>query len=322
MEANNEEVAMAQRDKAPVKLWLPAVAFFLAAVVVAEEKTDTDQRIITFHNDPYVTADREKKEVRIKAALSPDLRAVRAILEFLLISGVYRQETKEWEYDRGYESVFVTNAQPATIQAALLLVGFRPGALPQPAPEGLIKDNTERIGDATKVAAEGERPKAPMMDIMVEWNENGTLRCERVEIFLFDRRAGKIVANTPWAYTGSYFLTNDKNEKVMAADLTRVIAAVFYDESALINLPYYTENPYGGPGMGLEVFADALPPYFHQEKEIIEGVKRVKIKIPQQREVSLVLRASELPPPSVSLPKTEEKEKSAPANASDTRALP
>jgi len=104
MEANNEEVAMAQRDKAPVKLWLPAVAFFLAAVVVAEEKTDTDQRIITFHNDPYVTADREKKEVRIKAALSPDLRAVRAILEFLLISGVYRQETKEWEYDRGYES--------------------------------------------------------------------------------------------------------------------------------------------------------------------------------------------------------------------------
>ncbi len=261
------------------------------------QTASTKDGIHRFPNDPYVWVDRKEKTVYMDAQFSPDMTTVYSLLEFLLISGVCN-DNKEWTYDRAYESVFVTKADPYSIHMALLLAGFRPGPLPKAVPEGLSKGTIGgRYSGKTSTGAEAkEAHYAPMLDILVEWKEEGKTKRVRVERFLSDRAKDGPPDATPWAYTGSFTETNDKGEKVLASSLTRVVVGAFYDESALINLPFFTLNPHRSGG-GLEVNANHLPGYFTREKEIVEGYTKRKIKIPVSHPVTLILKKSEMKAP-------------------------
>lgn len=251
------------------------------------------KKIVQF---PFVNVDREKREVRVEAELSPGLRGMFAPLEFMLICGNQDPKTGKWFYDRDYESVFVTKADPNILHAALMLIGLQPGGLESDAPEGYVKDNAERIA-GEREAAETKADQAPRVDIFVEWEQDGKTVSIKAEKFLFDKETDKPVADTPWAFTGSYFVTNAKGEKTLAARQTYVVVAVFADESAVLNLPFYAKNAYWGDDAGFEVNAAHLPEYFRKEKEIVEGTKTRVIAVPVHHPVTLIFRpAAETPP--------------------------
>ncbi len=255
-----------------------------------------------FPNDPNVWVDRDKRQVFVKARLSPDLTTVYSVLEFLLVSGVYNQEEKTWIYEKGYESAFVTNADPRNIHLAMLLAGLRPGPLTDEIPQGLSKGTMGgEFGNqlpTKKKKPEKQRKthKAPMLDITVQWQEGEKPCSERVEHFLFDRGTRKKAAPTPWAFTGSFIYTSEDGKKILASSSSRIVIGVFYDETAIINLPFFTMNPQSSDG-GLEINAFYLPAYFTREKEIVEGYTHRKIKIPVHHPVTLVISPSKLKAP-------------------------
>ncbi|MBN2713094.1 MAG: hypothetical protein JXR97_11790 [Planctomycetes bacterium] len=245
---------------------------------------------------PYVNVDKSKNEVRVDCELSPGLRGTRAALEFLLISGFQDKETKEWGWDRDYESVFVTKADPNIIHVALMLIGLKPGELPQHAPEGYSKDNSERVGQEVKNGGDKDKV-ASMVDIYVEWKEGDETKTMRAEKFVFDREAKDAAKDTPFAFTGSYFVTNEAGKKVIAASETYVVAAVFNDESAILNLPYFAKNGHWGDDVGMELNSEHLPPYFRKAKTIISGTTPMEIQIPVQHPVTLIFKPSRIKAP-------------------------
>jgi hypothetical protein len=270
----------------------------------APMKTETakDDGLFRFPNDENVRVDRKAGIVYLDAELSPSLTGQFAMLEFLLISGQLNSDGS-WLYDRAYESLFVTKAQPETVHVALMLAGFKPGQLPQEAPEGFAKENSKYVGDKQREETEAEKLPAQTLDIFVEWEKDGEKQRLRCEKFIYDRNRKVVAADTPWAFTGSYLLSDKQGKKILAANDTRVLFSVFFDESAVINLPFYTTNPYWGEDTGMEVNAASLPEDFRQTKTIVEGVTEREIFVPVQRKVTLILQKSTLPPPE---PKTGE----------------
>jgi len=272
-----------------------------------------------FPNDPNVWVNRETKQVFIKAQFSPDLTTVYSPLEFLLISGVYNQKEKTWFYEKGYESAFITKATPQNIHLALLLAGLQPGPLAQAVPKGLSKGTMggEFGGNLPKKKeVKNKQHNAPMLDIAVQWQEGQKQHSERIEHFLFDRETKNKAASTPWAFTGSFIFTTDAGKKMLASSSSRIVAGVFFDETAIINLPFFTLNPQSSAG-GLEINAFYLPPSFTKEKEIVEGHTHRKIKIPVHPKVTLVISPSKFKAPDPNKmfkkqPKKAEKEKPAP----------
>ncbi len=275
------------------------VGSLLFAEEAREEKTGKVEQIVSL---PYIQVDRKARQVRIEAELSPALRGMYAVLEFLLISGSKHEKTDEWEWERDYESVFVTKARPDNIQAALMLMGMMPGPLKQQAPERFVKDSSDRIkGDPVQTDVAKKTALAPLIDVLVEWQEEGKARQLRAEKFMYDRARKAPAQDTPWAFTGSYFVTDAKGQKRLAAGQSHVVMAVFHDPSAVVNLPFYTENAYWGDEVGLEVNAAHLPPFFRKDKVIVEGYTKRTIQVPVQHPVTLILQVSSMAQPTQSL---------------------
>ncbi len=233
---------------------------------------------------PGVTVDRTTHEVRLEATTTQGNK----ILEFLLLS----------DEDRSYESVFVTSASPDHIQLGLLMVGLIPGEMPQPPEEGLVKDNRDRL--ATEQKAEFPTGKtAPMVDILVEWHEGEQVKQVRAEEFIYDRSAKRRQPATPWAFTGSFLITQD-NRQVLAAGCTHVVISLFHDATALVNLPFYSRSPYQNEEWGFDLRDENLPPYFVGDYTVFDG-KPIAKHGPVERKVTLIIRPSTLPPPAAGI---------------------
>lgn len=282
------------------------VAMLAGSVMPAGEEPVKENKLFTFPNDPYLSVDRENHEVRVKADVSPSMRTIYSLLEFLLVSGRYDKDEKTWIYDRGYESLFVTKADPTHFQMGLMLAGLKPGPMPEKPPERMSKDNSERIKGA-RVEDKKAAASAQMIDVLVEWEKDGKVKTERAEAFLYDRERKKASVTTPFAFTGSYLVSNEDGKKVLASDMTRIMISTFYDESSVLNLPFYTQNPYQGDDIGLELNANFLPTDFQKSKVIIEGHTKRPIKVPVIRPVTLIFRASTLLPPVKKKPEPEKK---------------
>lgn len=271
---------------------LSAILICFAIPLAAGESEDgKEKKVYTF---PHVSVNRETREVRVDATLSPALTGSFAALEFLVISGSQDEETKDWIFDRDYESVFVTKADPNMIHVAMMLAGLRPGPIEAEVPEEFSKDNSERLtGEA--VDPEEKQDKASLVDVFVEWKEGDETKRLRAEQFIYDREKAANAAKTPWAFTGSYFVTDGEGKKTLAARHTYVVAAVFQDPSAILNLPYVAKNAHWGDDVGFEINAAHLPAFFKEDKTIIEGVNERVIQVPTNNAhpLTLILKPAE-----------------------------
>lgn len=239
-------------------------------------------------NDPYVAVNRAAGEVMLAVALSDGMASEICLLEFLVLSG---QENLDGYvlYDRGYEAVFTTRARPDPIFLACLLAGFSPGGPLLPIPEEGVMDNSGLV-EGVEVDSPGRAGPAERVVMTMEWESDGVGKTARVEDFLNDRAFGTRLARTFWLFTGSYLVAHPTRGQTLAASMTQVLAATFYDRSALFNLPYFSANAYQEAEEGLVLDANTLPDDFRRRQTIVEGHDERTIWLPRRRRGFLHIR--------------------------------
>lgn len=251
-----------------------------------DAKTAESKRFVRY---PHVVVDRERKEVRVEASTSGELHKDGAPLEFLLIRG----------NDRAYESAFVTQADPGHIWLGLIMTGLKHGPMSFTIPENAPakrKIVIERSGEAEEAKAEEpEAPQvAPMVDIFIEWMEGEERKRARVESFLQHRGVKAPPPPTPFGFNGSFLVPLKDGRKDLAAKHSNVVIALLYDDSAILNLPYYEPSPYEYVDRGFLMGPQTVSKHFHGEIEIhMKGKQPVIIAKP----VTLIFSPSDLPPP-------------------------
>lgn len=227
---------------------------------------------------PGVEIDLAKKEVRVEARLSAELLWGEPVLEFILMRGA----------ERGYETLFLTRADPAHVQLGLVMLGLRPqpqGNNDEPTPGGKTPDKSL---------------SASLVDILVSWQTAGGRKTLPVEKFLANRRVGKPALAMPFQFTGSYQYNNDEGKSVLAASSSGIFVALLRNPIAVCNLPYFEPSPYGDELAGFAVPVDRLPPEMLTTKTIDvaddNGVPRpTKRLVPKDIPVQVVFRISGMP---------------------------
>lgn len=206
-------------------------------------KTDSDRPTEASHipGDNVITVGnvrvlKEERQVEVDANVV--LRE--GILEYLAVA----------EGGKEYESVLSLRCKPSQLHAALLLLGCETGGVPQQA-------KGDYIGPSMKRRHENPRSR---LDVFVEWQVAGRTVRVRAEKLLTVRTAGGASpGDTYWVFTGSLFDKDDSGRELYLADLERSVIAVWYDPSALINLPIPSADPYRGNTYGFRVNTKILP---------------------------------------------------------------
>lgn len=175
-----------------------------------------------------------------------------------------------------YESIFGLNCRPSHLQAAMLIAGYEVGEvdsnvrgdfadgrdpttdpaanLPPPGAPQVTSPSksywTSRMGEPTQVTIDVEVRQA-----------DGTWKQRPIESFLVDRRTGKAPGRMVWAFTGSFFATDETSRReFFVADAEKSLIALWYDPTCLLNLTQDVGNPYRGDASGLQVNKTELPP--------------------------------------------------------------
>ena len=189
-------------------------------------------KVVKFGN---VAAYPRERRIEVEAIFCTE----EGVLEYLAVA----------ESGKTYESVLQLDCEPSRLHAALLALGYEPGDVPQEAKGDMIGGESFGTGR--------QNPKS-YLDIFVEWTEGERTVRVRAEELLLSIADDKPAEASHWVFTGSYFAKDPQQREWYAADLGRSIIAVWYDPSAVINLPLVTENPYRGPG-GFAVNTEILP---------------------------------------------------------------
>ncbi len=179
---------------------------------------------------------REERQVQVEAQIV--LR--KGILEYLAVA----------EGGKEYESVLSLKCKPSELHAALLLVGCEIGDVPE-------ETKGDYIGPAASQPEENPRSH---IDIFVEWQEEGRPVRVRAEKLLATRAAdGGSPQDTHWVFTGSLFGKDESGKEMYLADLEKSVIAVWYDPTAVINLPVPSADPYRSETYGFSVNKEILP---------------------------------------------------------------
>jgi len=199
--------------------------------VIAETEPALTPEVVKFGN--VITYPRDSR-IEVEAVFCLE----EGILEYLAVA----------KSGKTYESVLELNCEPSKLHAALLALGCEPGDVPE-----------EAKGDFVGAAyGTGRQNSRSYLDIFVEWTEgNETVRV-RAEELLRSIAEDKPPGPIHWVFTGSYFAKDREGRDWYSADLGRSIIAVWYDPSAVINLPLVTGNPYRGAS-GFAVNTTILP---------------------------------------------------------------
>jgi len=177
----------------------------------------------------------------------PDPRRIEADVEFCLKEGILEYFAVA-EGGKAYESVLVVMCEPSRLHAALVALGYEPGDVPAEAKGDFVEE----------FAPGGERKPGSRLDLFVEWTENGQPVRVRAEKLLLSIADDGPAGQTYWTFTGSYFAEDETGRERYAADFYRSVIAVWYDPSAVINLPVAAGNPYRQRA-GFAVNTEALP---------------------------------------------------------------
>ena len=196
-----------------------------------EVKIVGESRVLKFGT---VTAciDERRVEVDVEVCLEE------GILEYLAVA----------EDGKAYESALIIRCEPRDLHMGLLAIGCEPGDVPKEA-------KGDFIGEA--VAQSNEKPES-RLELDLEWIEQGKPIRIRAEELLFSIDKKQTLKQSHWTFTGSYFSQDDEGREYYEADVGRSVIAVWYDPSAVINLPLASGNPYRGPS-GFSVNTAMLP---------------------------------------------------------------
>jgi hypothetical protein len=156
----------------------------------------------------------------------------------LIITGHVNQATGVIELlacgpeGKTHESTFVLHVDPVDLQAGVLLLGIEPGTPPTSLGFG--------------------QPSGPEVDIWVDWVVEGTSHTVRAEQTVMDTKAGSVLPETGWVFTGSMI----EDGQFMASSEFSLIAT-YWDPYAILNLPL----PSGADDTSLEAYPAALPEF-------------------------------------------------------------
>lgn len=178
---------------------------------------------------PGISVDTNKREAYLDATVC--LR--RGILEYLIC----RKHTFE------HESVFATEARPAMLHTALLLIAAEPYAY----------SPTDDWPDQVR-----EHPAA-LLDIEVEFVVDGTSQRRRLSQFARNREREDGRVSDRWAFTGSVFFVSEGKEHY-AADSTGGVIGLTPKGASVVQYAERSGVPYHGEDQGLECNADNIPP--------------------------------------------------------------
>lgn len=117
-----------------------------------------------------------------------------------------------WPGGKTHESVFVLDVSPVDLQAALLLLGLKPGTPP------------ETLGHGA--------PRGPKVDLWVDWQSGGISNRLRAECFVYNHETRRSLPRTPWIFTGS--IVEHGEFKALAEES---LVATYWDPWAIINVP-------------------------------------------------------------------------------------
>ncbi len=146
---------------------------------------------------------------------------------------------------RDYESLFILDCKPSSLQFSLLLIGCHTGTVqkvdyfPIPIP----------------------RP-GTSLSIEVQWKSTeGKARRVPIEKWLLDRKTEKPPSKLLWNFNGSAVVKHPTTQQtVFLSDEEKAHIALWEQPSILINLANPTGNPYQGDEQGFDVNTDDIPP--------------------------------------------------------------
>ena len=176
-----------------------------------------------------------------------DERRIDLDVEFCLEKGILEYFAVA-EGGKTYESAIVILCEPSDLHLALLAVGCEPGDVPKEAMGDFIEESPGQTD---------EKPES-RLDLFLEWTAQGKSVRVRAEQLLFSIAEKQPAEQTHWTFTGSYFRQDNQGRQYYEADAYRSVIAVWFDPSAVINLPVAAGNPYRGPS-GFSINTDVLP---------------------------------------------------------------
>lgn len=247
------------------------VSLFLALLTVGI--LTAGEQIVKY---PEVEIDLDQKEIRVDATMSTELMWGEPVIEFVLMRGA----------ERGYETLFLTKADPAHVQLGLVMLGMKPWPIKQ-----------ESDGGAAVAA-----PDAPwLIDLLIRWQTPGGEKTVPVENLFINRRWGKAALPMPFQFNGSYYYNNDEGKKLFAASSSGIFIALLRNPVALCNLPYFEPSPYGEEPAGYAVKIDTLPSELITTKRVEvadkDGVPRMVSRVvPKDTAVKIIFRISKTDP--------------------------
>lgn len=193
-----------------------------------------EARIIRY---PGIEVDLGKREIRIEATVSEELNWGEPLLEFALMNG----------REKGYETLFITDSNPAQIHLGMILLGLRPAPLP--------KKMIDQPGRPEKF------PPAmpPLIEVFVRWQTDGGLKTAPLEDLLVQRKDRARPKGLLFAFTGSQ-MVDYEGKPTLAAALSGYIVTVLYNPVSILNLAWYEASPYNDDISGYSVDVNKLPP--------------------------------------------------------------
>ena len=166
----------------------------------------------------------------------------KGILEFL---AVLPESGKE------YESLLILKCKAASLHAALLAIGARPGRVP----EEFLGDRLTQPDKSKRRRRVGDR-----LAIRARWKDGARAKSAPMGQWLLDRATGKPSARLEWVFSGSFFgKLPQSDRRVYAADQEKLAVALWHNEVCVLNLAKAAGSPYRGKRLGYEANTRALP---------------------------------------------------------------
>lgn len=151
-----------------------------------------------------------------------------------------------------YESLLALDCKAASLHAALLALGARPGSISN----GFrFKNRGVREQDGPK------QPPGDRVRIMLRWRVGETEHTAPVEKWLIHRATRRAPEALTWVFTGSFFAPSpDGRGQVYVADMEKLAVGMLYHGACVLNVASNAGNPYAGEDKGFEINTNAVPP--------------------------------------------------------------
>lgn len=246
---------------------LPLAVFLLATTWLRAEEAQDGQKpkVVDY---PGVNINLETRQVRVSAVLSDELMWGAPLLEYIMMNGK----------EKGYETLFITEANPSHVQLGLILLGLRPGKMP-----ATLLENPGR-----PESYPADMP--PLVQLSVEWTKkDGTTASLPLEKLIRYRKNDQHPDRLDFAFTGSEFVADIEGKTVLGAELTGEVATMLYNPLSILNLSYYEISPYNEVVSGFEVEIAGLPEELRAVRKMeIDGKGIVDMIIPKATDVVLI----------------------------------